>query len=76
MTIVGLERRSDGYRNLLVFDPSFETSRGMQRLLAGRGSGYTDGRDRDVLLKAYRRSDLSLSRWEEFEIIVYVLQSC
>lgn len=66
LTIVGLERKEDGDRNLLVFDSSFETSNGMRRALDGRDSRVMP----ETLLKAYRRSELSLSRWEEFEIIV------
>ena len=67
MTIVGLERRHDGSRALLVFDPSFETSEAMERLLA-RQKVYAPA---DTLLKAYRRSERSLRRWREFELIVY-----
>ena len=66
MTIVGLERKADGSRNLLVFDPSFETTPGMDKLLAGRDARAHP----ETLLRSYRRSDVSLSRWEEFEVIV------
>lgn len=71
MTVVGLERKHDGSRNLLVFDPSFATSEAMRRLVDGRGRerGRTTV-DVEVLLKAYRRSDVSLSRWDEFEVVV------
>ncbi|EMC97024.1 hypothetical protein BAUCODRAFT_435816 [Baudoinia panamericana UAMH 10762] len=65
MSIVGVERQRDGKRNLLVFDSSFETSAGVTALLAGRSSRA----ERETLLKAYRRSDRSLARWEEFEVI-------
>ncbi|KAK5166339.1 uncharacterized protein LTR77_008600 [Saxophila tyrrhenica] len=64
-TIVGLERKDDGSRNLLVFDPSYATSAAVGRLLAGRNAWA----GHDAVLKAYRRSDMSLSRWDEFEII-------
>ena len=66
MTIVGLERKAGGSRNLLVFDPSFETAEAVKRFLAGRRAYASP----ETLLKAYRRSDVSLSRWEEFEIVV------
>ena len=66
MTIVGLERKRDGSRNLIMFDPSFATSAPMGRLLAGRQAHALP----ETLLKPYRRSDHGLSRWEEFEIIV------
>ncbi|KAK5105885.1 hypothetical protein LTR62_001944 [Meristemomyces frigidus] len=45
MTIVGLERRVDGSRSLLVFDPSFDTLAGMRSLLRGQ-------RSLDILLSA------------------------
>ncbi|KAK5723045.1 hypothetical protein LTR17_014006 [Elasticomyces elasticus] len=66
MTIVGLQRNKDGSRELLLFDPSFETSGAMQTLLAGKRSRAK----LENLLKPYRRSDQSLARWEEFEIVV------
>ncbi len=66
MTIVGLERKRDGSRNLLVFDPSYATAAPMGRLLAGR-KAYSKP---EQVLRAYRRSDAALSRWDEFEIIM------
>ncbi|KAK1822865.1 hypothetical protein LTR12_002790 [Friedmanniomyces endolithicus] len=66
MTIVGLQRNRDGSRELLVFDPSFETSATMRTLLSGRRSRA----QLEIILKPYRRSDQSLARWEEFEIVV------
>ncbi|KAF2766789.1 hypothetical protein EJ03DRAFT_168378 [Teratosphaeria nubilosa] len=35
MTIVGIERKDDGSRNLMVFDPSFETSQSVKNLIDG-----------------------------------------
>ncbi|KAF7191746.1 Zinc finger-containing ubiquitin peptidase 1 [Pseudocercospora fuligena] len=66
MSIVGIERRKDGSRNLLMFDSSFGTSLPVQRLLADRNARVSV----ENALKAYRRSDLSLTRWDEFEILV------
>ncbi|KAK4539988.1 hypothetical protein LTR36_009886 [Oleoguttula mirabilis] len=66
MTIVGLERKKDGSRDLLVFDSSFGTSEAVKRLLSGRKASAAI----DTLMKAYRRSDQSLARWDEFEIVV------
>jgi len=66
MTIVGLERREDGHRNLLVFDPSFGTSDSMNRMLDRRGQRALP----QTLLRPYRRSDESLSRWDEFEVMM------
>ncbi|RMZ15148.1 hypothetical protein D0860_01810 [Hortaea werneckii] len=64
--IVGLEREKDGARNLLVFDSSFETSRAIRAKLAGKKSQTAV----DTILRAYRRSDQSLARYKEFEIMV------
>ena len=66
MTIIGLERKKDGSRNLLLYDPSFGTSDGMNRLLAARRMTAAP----EALLKAYRKSDHTLARWNEFELIV------
>lgn len=66
MTIIGLERKLDGSRNLLVFDPSLGTSVAMRKLLDGGKTAASV----DTLLKAYRRSVAALSRWDEFEIVV------
>lgn len=66
MTIVGLEKRADGTRNLLVFDSSFATADPMKRLVAGA----TTATSIDTLLRTYRKSDLSLRRWDAFEMIM------
>jgi zinc finger-containing ubiquitin peptidase 1 len=67
MTIIGLEHRRDGSRNLLVFDPSFETAAEMRALVAGRRR--TRGETAAGLLRPYRKCDTLLMRWEEFEIL-------
>lgn len=69
MSIVGLERLVDGSRNLLVFDSSFAASAPMKRLACHQQARPSP----DSLLRPYRRSQLSLSQFDEFEIIVYVL---
>lgn len=66
MTIVGLERKSGGHRNLIIFDPSFGTTRSMDQVLDGKRTNV----EPHNLLKPYRRSDESLSRWREFEALV------
>lgn len=66
MTVVGLERLVDGSRNLLVFDSSFAPSAPMKRL----ASHQQIHSSAESLLRPYRRSDLSLTRYDEFEIIV------
>jgi len=70
LTIVGAERRTDGTRNLLVFDPMYHTPEGMQRLL-DRGAvppAVSERFVRDVLL-FYRRADPHLHKYDEFEIL-------
>lgn len=69
MTIVGLERLVDGSRKLLVFDSSFATSVQMKRLASQQQALCS----LEGLLRPYRKSDLSLTRFDEFEIIVYVV---
>ncbi|KAF2163503.1 hypothetical protein M409DRAFT_26115 [Zasmidium cellare ATCC 36951] len=66
MTIVGIERKDDGSRNLLVFDSSFATSKPMENVLDGRRarSSVPD------MLRPYRRSELSLTKWDEFELLI------
>lgn len=66
MTIVGLRRLEDGSRDLLVFDPSFETSAGVRAMAAGERARASP----QTLLKAYVRSDHHLTKWEEFEVLV------
>lgn len=66
MTIAGLERRKDGHRNLIIFDPSFGTMRSMDQILDGKRTTA----EPHTLLKPYRHSDESLSRWKEFEILM------
>nr|POE65303.1 zinc finger with ufm1-specific peptidase domain protein [Quercus suber] len=65
MSIVGIERARNGHRNLLVFDSSFATTRAMKGVLEGKPVQASV----EQLLGPYRRSDDSLARWEEFEII-------
>ena len=65
LTIVGFEKRRNGTRNLLVFDPMFKPSPGIQRLI---GTNFTAlGPER--LLKAYRRSNSYLRRYKNFEML-------
>lgn len=65
MTIVGLERRADGRRSLMVFDPSFETSETMMRLVEGRSVRARP----ETLLQAYRKGEDRLAEWREYEIL-------
>ena len=56
LTIVGLEVRRNGSRNLLVFDPMFKPSPGIYRLI---GTQFRAGNP-EKLLKAYRRGEAYL----------------
>ncbi|KAM3417946.1 hypothetical protein BST61_g6158 [Cercospora zeina] len=71
MSIVGLERQRNGSRNLLVFDSSFKTSKPMRLLAEGQRAHSTVS----DLLKPYRRSDQSLTKWDEFELLIPQSQS-
>lgn len=65
LTIIGLEIRKSGSRNLLVFDPSFKPSPGIRRLIGSRFRALAP----EKLLKAYRRGDNYLSKHSSFEIL-------
>lgn len=65
LTIVGLEIRKSGNRNLLVFDPSFKPSPGIQRLLGAKFRAAAP----EKLLKAYRRGDRYLGKHSSFELL-------
>ena len=65
LTIVGFEKQRNGTSNLLVFDPMFKPSPGIQRLI---GTNFTASRP-ERLLKAYRRSRTYLRRHKNFEML-------
>ncbi|KAL9595811.1 MAG: hypothetical protein Q9219_006226 [cf. Caloplaca sp. 3 TL-2023] len=65
LTVVGLEIRKSGNRNLLVFDPSFKPSPMMQRLIGLRFRAAAP----EKLLKAYRRGNRYLSKHSNFEVL-------
>ena len=66
MTIVGLEVKRSGAVNLVVFDPMFNPSPGVKRLL---GSNSFKVSDPGSLLKAHRRGEMYLGRYRDFEIL-------
>jgi len=66
MVVVGLERKKNGSRNLMVFDSSFATSTPMKKSINGQPTRASP----DTMLKAYRRSETTLMRWEEFEVLM------
>ena len=71
MTIVGLEVKNSGAVNLVVFDPMFNPSPAIKRLV-GSNSFRTANPER--LLKAHRRGESYLGRYRAFEILKLVLQ--
>ena len=67
LTIIGLEVRKSGNMNLLVLDPMFKTPPGIARLTNTKfHAGHPD-----KLLKAYRRGNHYLSKYNSFEIMKY-----
>ncbi|TVY49498.1 Zinc finger with UFM1-specific peptidase domain protein [Lachnellula occidentalis] len=68
MTIVGFEKRSDGSKDVIVFDPMFHDAPNVTKFI---GQKVTHKSPAD-LLKAYRRATHYLKRFNEFEILKYV----
>lgn len=72
MTIVGIEKRKGGFRSLLVFDPAYNPSKEVMRLL------NLDPIIRDLKLsmsvaKPYRRGKKYLRRYHAFETLRLVV---
>lgn len=65
MTIVGLEKQTDGKKNLLVFDPTFRDASVITQRV---GTEFTY-RHADHALNAYRRGHKYLKRYREFEVL-------
>ncbi|RDL35102.1 DUF1671-domain-containing protein [Venustampulla echinocandica] len=65
MTIVGFEKRSDGSRNIIVFDPMFHDAPNITKLV---GQQFTHKAPADAL-KAYRRGVSYLRKYNEFELL-------
>lgn len=65
MTIVGFERKANGSRNLICFDPMFHDNQSVTNLIGERFRHY----DPEDLLRAYRRGTKYLRRYNEFEIL-------
>ena len=66
MTIVGLEAKTSGAVNLVVFDPLFNPSPAIKRLV---GSHSFKTANPEQLLKAHRRGESNLGRYRGFEIL-------
>jgi hypothetical protein len=66
LSIIGFERRRDGTCNLLVYDPMYNTSPAMHKLL-GRKNIKTA---RPEVLWSYRRVPKQLKRHAAFEVLM------
>lgn len=71
MTCVGLEKNKDGTRTLLVFDPSWFTTEAMGRVIEGKSVKSPP----ESLLKPYRRNEVSLGRFSDFELVTPIESS-
>lgn len=67
MTIVGLEVDKRGVMTLIVFDPMFNPSKPVKKLIAG--GSFKGIKDPQLLMRAYRRDKVYLKRYKEFEIL-------
>lgn len=65
LTIVGIERRHDGSRSLLVFDPGYDPPQDIIRALS-TGTGIKHPKS---VLNAYRKSERYLKRYRGFEAL-------
>lgn len=66
MTIVGLEAKKDGSVNLVVFDPMFQPHAVLKKLVNASSFRLSDPAK---WLKAYRRGENYLSKYEDFELL-------
>ena len=65
LTVVGLEKRHDGSRALLVFDPGYRPPKGLKRIIAEN----TTLEHSKTILKAYRKEEKYLRRYRAFETL-------
>ncbi|ESZ99444.1 hypothetical protein SBOR_0206 [Sclerotinia borealis F-4128] len=68
MTIIGFEKQTDGTKNILVFDPMFHDASKVVKFVDGPVRHKHPG----DLLKAYRRGNKYLKRYNEFELLKLV----
>lgn len=66
LTIVGLEKRSNGSTELLVFDPMFRDPQSITKLI-GRALSHKTSPDKSLSL--YRRGNKYLKKYHEFELL-------
>lgn len=69
MTIIGIERYSDGNRSLMVFDPSIEPPKQLADMVTRSPSAVTPARVASRLLRPYRRGASQLAKYNEFEVL-------
>ena len=67
LTIVGIERRKDGSRRLLCFDPAWQPPSMMQQL---RLPTTLSSLSRRCILQMYRKKERYLKRYHAFETLV------
>lgn len=67
MTIIGFEKKKDGTKNLLVFDPMFRDASNVTKYV-GRDRPFSHKSAGD-LLRAYRRDLTYLRKYNEFETL-------
>ncbi|KAH9221152.1 peptidase family C78-domain-containing protein [Leptodontidium sp. 2 PMI_412] len=65
MTIIGFERKRDGSKNLIVFDPMFHDAANVTKLI---GMSFRAKHPADHL-RAYRRGVKYLKKYNEFELL-------
>ncbi|KIW75485.1 hypothetical protein Z517_10226 [Fonsecaea pedrosoi CBS 271.37] len=68
MTIVGVEQRSNGVVNLVVFDPMFNPSPALKKLAFSRNTTFRCA-EPEKLLKAHRRGERYLEKYKDFELL-------
>ncbi|KAJ4339457.1 hypothetical protein N0V87_003155 [Didymella glomerata] len=66
ITIVGFERRSESYCNLVVLDPVYATSPAMHKLIGRKNIKSS----RPEVMHAYRRGPAHLRKFAAFEILM------
>jgi len=65
MTIIGFERKRDGSKNLIVFDPMFHDAQNITKLI---GTSFKAKNPADHM-RAYRRGTKYLRKYNEFELL-------
>lgn len=66
MTIVGIEKKLDGSKNLLVFDPMFHDAPDVIKLIEKKSFSVKNPAE---FLRAYRRNMKYLKRYRAFEVL-------